>query len=102
MSNILNNLINDEAGFIVSAELILISTIAVLALVVGLTEVSYGINQELEDVGAAFGSINQGFRFNGTSGFKGGANGSKYNDEWDDCDDSCDVVCNSAPKPESY
>jgi hypothetical protein len=102
MSSLINNLINDEAGFIVSAELILVSTIAVLALIVGLTEVSFGINQELEDVGAAFGSINQGFHYNGTQGFKGGSNGSMYDDEWDDCDDSCDVACNSAPKPESY
>ena len=56
---IFTQLLNDDAGFIVSAELILVSTIAVLALVVGLSEVSFGVNQELEDLGAALGSINQ-------------------------------------------
>jgi hypothetical protein len=100
--NTFNSLMNDESGFIVSAELVLVATIAVLAMIVGLTEDTYGVNQELEDVGAAFGSINQGFKFNGSKSFKGKSNGSLYDDEWDDCDDSCDVVCSSAPKPESY
>ncbi len=36
MTNIFTKLINDEAGFIVSAELILVATIAVLGVVVGL------------------------------------------------------------------
>ncbi len=98
----LNALLNDEAGFVVSAELILVSTIAVLGLVVGLSEVSYGINQELEDVGAAFGQVNQGFKYRGATGLKGKFHGSLYNDEWDECDDSCDISCNSAPRPESY
>ena len=39
MLNNLKNLMNDEHGFVVSAELILISTIAVLGLMVGLVEV---------------------------------------------------------------
>ncbi|HAW27080.1 MAG TPA: branched-chain amino acid aminotransferase, partial [Planctomycetaceae bacterium] len=54
MKNIINQLINDEAGFIVSAELVLISSIAVLAMIVGLSEVANNVNQELEDVGSAF------------------------------------------------
>ena len=33
-------LINDESGFIVSAELVLVSTIAVLGMIVGLSEVA--------------------------------------------------------------
>lgn len=65
MKNIITNLINDENGFIVSAELILVATIAVLGMVVGLSEISFGINNELEDVGAAFGSINQSYHVNG-------------------------------------
>lgn len=102
MTNLINNLYNDEAGFIVSAELVLVATIGVLGMIVGLSEVAFNVNQELEDVGSAFGSINQTFHYNGTSGFKGGIAGSKYNDEWDHCDDSCDVSCDVAPTPESY
>jgi hypothetical protein len=103
MLNIFHDFKADEAGFIVSSELILVSTITVLALVVGLTEVSFGVNQELEDVGSAFGSVNQGFRYAGVVGFKGRANGSLYNDEYDECDSQWDVTCEvSKPRPESY
>ena len=100
MKNLINNLYNDEAGFIVSAELVLISTIAVLGMVVGLSEVAFNVNQELEDVGSAFGSINQNFHYNGTAGHKGGMSGSKFNDEWDYGDDQCDVSCDVAPTSE--
>ena len=37
MSNVFATLINDEAGFIISAELVLVSTIAVLGMIVGLS-----------------------------------------------------------------
>jgi len=94
MVNTFSALWMDEAGFIVSAELILIATIAVLSLVVGLTEVSYGINQELEDVGSAFGAVNQTYTFNGVAGHKGSASGSAYGDSKDTCDADTDVVCN--------
>jgi hypothetical protein len=47
MSNLFTALINDEAGFIISAELVLVSTIAVLAMVVGLSEVALNVNNEL-------------------------------------------------------
>ena len=40
MTNLINALINDEAGFIVSAELVLVASIAVLGMVVGLSEVA--------------------------------------------------------------
>lgn len=69
--NIALKLLNEESGFVVSAELILISTIAVLSMVVGLSEVAYGVVQELEDTGSAFGSINQTFRYTGLMGHAG-------------------------------
>ncbi len=100
---LLTQLWTDDAGFVVSAELILISTITVLGLVVGLTEVSYGINQELEDVGAAFGSVNQTFRYSGVTGAKGKMYGSLYGDEYDECDSQWNVSCErSTPRPEAY
>jgi hypothetical protein len=57
--NILNALKNDENGFIVSAEVVLVGTILVIGMIVGLTELSFNVNQELEDVGSAIGGINQ-------------------------------------------
>jgi hypothetical protein len=87
----LKTLINDEAGFIVSAELVLISTIAVLGLVVGLSEVSINVNNELEDVGSAFSSMNQSYTVQCTSGHKGWKSGNHFEDGADFCDSQCDV-----------
>ena len=75
MNALLKNLLNEEAGFILSAELVLIATLGVLALIVGLSEVSFNINNELQDVGRAFGSINQSFSMQGQNG----NGGSSYN-----------------------
>ncbi|MDA0835039.1 MAG: branched-chain amino acid aminotransferase [Planctomycetota bacterium] len=98
---LLKTLWHNDAGFIISAELVLIASIAVLSLVVGLTEVSYGINNELEDVGSAFGSVNQSYRYNGVAGHKGKAWGSAFWDYRDDCDGECDISCDrSYPQPE--
>jgi Flp pilus assembly pilin Flp len=68
MTNTFAKLINDENGFLISAELILVATIAVLGMVVGLSEIAFGINNELEDVGAAFGSVNQSLNLTASRG----------------------------------
>lgn len=93
MTNIFAKLINDETGFIVSAELILVATIAVLGVVVGLSEIAFGVNNELEDVASAFGSMNQSFHVNGLhSDGKACTAGSEYNDDYDTCDSQYDIV----------
>ncbi len=84
-------LINDEAGFIVSAELVLVSTIAVLAMIVGLSEVAININNELEDVGSAFGSINQTYCVKGILGCQGYVSGTEFRDNIDTCDATGDI-----------
>lgn len=53
MNTVLHSLLKEEAGFVVSAELVLIATIVCLSLVVGLSEVSNSINNELVDMGNA-------------------------------------------------
>jgi len=68
MNRLLKTLWKDEAGFVLSSELILIATIVVLSVIVGLAAVSHSINSELNDVSNAFGSINQSY--------SAGANGS--------------------------
>ena len=95
MANLYTQLMNDEAGFIVSAELVLVSTIAVLGMIVGLSEVAFNVNEELEDVGSAFGSVNQSYRYSGTSGFKGNISGSLFCDEFDAGDDQFNITCDS-------
>ena len=93
MTNTFAKLINDENGFLISAELILVATTAVLGMVVGLSEIAFGINNELEDVGAAFGSVNQSFYVNGAhSEGKACTAGSEYSDGYDTCDSEYDIV----------
>lgn len=83
----------DEAGFLVSAEMVLISTIVVLGMVVGLAEVSSAINQELEDVASAFGSVNQSYRYSGLwSDDKAASGGSQFDDDRDFCDSQYDIA----------
>lgn len=89
----LNALWNDENGFVVSSELVLVATVGVLAMVVGLSEVSHGINQELEDIGSAFGSVSQSFRYSGSTGHKGSVDGSGFGDRTDFCDAATDINC---------
>jgi hypothetical protein len=104
MQTFIDKFWNDEAGFIVSAELILISTIATLAIVVGLAEVSLAVNQELGDVAGAFGYVNQGFRYQGLTGNNGlsnGANSNGGNGGSDLCDTSAgNSISSTAPTAE--
>ncbi len=90
---------NDEAGLIISAELALVLTIGVLAMVVGLSEVAVAINTELNDISNAFGALNQSYCYSGFTAFdcgkiKSSVAGSSFHDAFDDCDlnTSCDLV----------
>ncbi|MCA8987022.1 MAG: hypothetical protein KDA78_05245 [Planctomycetaceae bacterium] len=100
---------NDEAGFIVSAELILIATLLVLGLIVGLSEVEHAVVAELNDVADGIGALNQSYMYSGFSakksmgyGYKSYARGSAFNDTKDDCDNNqCDLSCDM-PMAEGY
>ena len=88
-------LMNDEAGFIISAELVLVASIAVLAMIVGLSEIALNVSNELEDVGSSFGSITQSYYVNGITGHMGNTCGSSFTDKVDYCDGTCDVCANN-------
>ncbi|QDT96685.1 hypothetical protein [Gimesia aquarii] len=94
----LNQLWNDEAGFVISAELVLVLTIAVLAMIVGLSEVAVAVNTELNDISNAIGALNQSYVYTGFLGnggkLKSRYAGSRFNDAVDDCDvnTTCDLV----------
>lgn len=99
----LRQLLNDEAGFIVSAELVLVATLLVLGLIVGMSQVQHAVNEELNDVAHALGRLNQSYYFTGFVARKGTTNGvksifygSSFKDAPDDCDGStetCDIAC---------
>lgn len=100
-------LLNDEAGFIVSAELILVATILVIGLIVGLSEVQHAVVAELNDVGDAIGKVNQSYLFSGFHKIDRGRKlhaftaGSAYIDRMDECDmNDCEISCDP-PIPEA-
>ena len=90
---------NDEAGFIVSAELVLIATLLVIGLIVGLSEVQHAVVSELNDVADAIGEVNQAYSYSGFSKCDQGSihavtYGSDFRDTADDCDNNqCDIAC---------
>ena len=51
----------DERGFVLSAEMILIATIACIGLIVGMVTYRDAIVQELGDTGAAINAMNQSY-----------------------------------------
>lgn len=90
----MRKLFNDENGFVVSAELVLVLTIGALAMVVGLTSVKDSITNELNDIADAFGTIDQSYNYRGleassdtgTKKAHARAAGAGFNDRADDCD----------------
>lgn len=105
----LKKLWNDEAGFIISAELVLVLTIAVLGTIVGLSHVVMAVNQELNDVAQAIGSLNQSFSFTGfkccpcqSGGLSAATAGSRFLDTTDTCDNgTCTDVATCIGDPEA-
>lgn len=57
----LRALARDESGAVLTAELVLVLTICVLALVVGLSELAAAVNGELFDISQAICSLNQSY-----------------------------------------
>jgi len=83
---------NDDKGFVVSIELVLIATIAVIGLITGLTAVRDAVVSELSDVAGAVQDINQSYTINGVIGHSAVTAGMNFLDETDHCDDADDVA----------
>lgn len=79
---------DDSRGFVVSVELVLVTTIAVLGLIVGLTSVRDGVVCEISDVAGSVQDLNQSYRLSGLSGHSASTVGSDYRDALDFCDDA--------------
>jgi hypothetical protein len=79
---------NDEAGFVITSELLLIVTIMVIGLIVGFVAVRDAVVTELADVAAAIGALNQSYRFHGVTNTCSGTwtAGSTFVDAVDACD----------------
>jgi Flp pilus assembly pilin Flp len=103
----LRQLMLDESGVIISAELVLVLTIAVLAMIVGLSEVAVAVNTELNDVSNAIGALNQNYSYTGffacgnNGKIKSSFSGTTFMDMIDDCDTNttCDLVAGASTTP---
>jgi hypothetical protein len=87
----------DEQGFVISAELTIVLTVAVLAMVVGLNGVASAINQELNDLSGAFGTLDQSYFYRGLRKSSHAAvAGAGYVDGGDFCD--CTIMTRTVGK----
>ncbi len=84
--NLWRRLWNDNAGFVVSTELIMIATVLVIGMLVGLVSVRDKVVQELADVAAAVSDISQSYSYNGVTGHTSHTAGSDFVDRTDFCD----------------
>ena len=106
--SMLHRIWKDEAGFVVSTELVLIATILVIGLIVGLTTVRDQVVQELGDLAMAIGNVNQSYTYNGVTGHTSATDGSTFNDEPDFCEQTpvdpteAEPACISVQLPPSY
>ena len=96
----------EEAGAIVSAEIMLVMTILVLGVVVGLKSVRDSVVTELADVAQAIANVDQSIFYSGTSGHHANTAGAFFSDLPDFCDGAianqalqeskCVTICSSA------
>ncbi len=87
MSSIWRSLLRDERGFVITAELVLISTVLVLGLVAALSAVKAAVAGELSDVAGAIGSLNQSYYTKGFHGCRSQTYGSSFLDDEDSSDE---------------
>jgi Flp pilus assembly pilin Flp len=78
---------SDENGVIISAEMILVLSIVVIAVVAGLATLRDAVVTELADVGGAIGSQDQSFVYSGVVSHSAATAGSTFADADDFCDD---------------
>ena len=61
MKKLFAELMRNESGLILSAEMVLVLTIAVLGVIVGLVNVQTAVVTEFQDIALAFGGLNQSY-----------------------------------------
>lgn len=85
VSRITTRLVHDDRGTIISIEVILIATIAVLGLVVGFTAIRDALLSEISDSARAVQNVVQSYAYHGVSGHSSSTAGSDYADNGDHC-----------------
>ncbi len=86
MQKFLNNLWQDEHGFIVSSELIFVATLLVIGMVTGLTTIRDQVLGELADVADAVSELDQSYSIGAITAHASSSNGVNFDDENDFCE----------------
>jgi hypothetical protein len=89
---LITKLINDENGFLISTELIVIFTLMLCGTVVGFAVIRDSLVMELHDASEAIGAVSQSYNVTGIRKARDNGNyharcsGFGFNDNSDDCD----------------
>ena len=97
-----NALFHDEAGFIVTAELVLVASLLTIGLIVGLNEAQHAVVAEFNNFSDSMSRVNQSASSSGFSASRknSGQKSSTFSFLWadrsDNCDhNQCDISCDS-------
>jgi len=82
----------DDAGFLVSTELVLVSTILVIGILIGQATLRDAVISELADSAESINNINQSYSYTSVTGHSSSVAGSTYNDAEDYCEGGADGV----------
>ncbi len=85
-SRAIRRLMQDQSGFIISTELILVATVLVIGLIAGLVTVRDQVVTELGDFAAAISDLDQSYSFGNVVSPSGSTNGSNFVDLVAFCD----------------
>ena len=86
MRNMLTRLWADDAGFVVSTELVLAATLLVIGLTIGQATLRDAVITEIVDLSAAINDINQSYSYTSVTGHSSSVAGSQFTDDTDFCD----------------
>ncbi len=87
MRNLAMRLWQDDAGFVVSTELVLIATIIVLGALVGQATLRDAVISELADTAESINELNQSYSFSTVTGHSSSVTGTVFTDQADFCED---------------
>jgi hypothetical protein len=90
MRNMFALLLADDAGFVVSTELVLASTLLVVGITIGQVTLRDAVISEIADTASAINDINQSYSYTSVTGHSSSVAGSSFTDATDFCDPVAD------------
>ena len=90
----------DESGAVLTAEAVLVGSVAVLGVVVGLNQAATAVDEELKEFGAAIRSLDQSYGYVGHQSCRAWSAGSYYRQP--DVETSLVELCGEGPANIAY